>query len=939
MDVRTALPEGYELTLAGRSYRIAECEGRGASALVYRALYEDTAQPGLLRRVLLKELFPWHPDGAVFRDESGTVRCRREGEALLATHRQSFLRASRIHVQLQSARADKTPVSLDTCEALGTLFSIMGDSGCETLDRVMARGGVPLAVMAAWLRNLLYTLRAFHEQGLLHLDVSPDNILLASLDQGKPEKYRELFLIDYNSAWSGVELAQRQELLLSLKEPWSAPELRLGDVASVGPASDVYSVCMIFLQYLLGYPPVRHTPLRGLPPIAGAPALAGCSAVVFHQVASILRRGLKASPGQRFQTAQEAIDAFSELLERLEHGGVTHGALWEASAARLRAERERMPSAAEWEELSESRASLLDSLEAAGSCQITGGSGAGKTTLLAGLWLRGLRTYSPARPVPVYLPLCAWDGTADFVERAVLSMLSPGEGKTFEEARHGLARLLDEPGGGALLLLDGLEEAQGDADLLRAELRVLAALRGVTLIVSTRRAVRELGLKEVPVPPLTETEVAAYLARRSVEPPEGEKLRALLCTPVFLSVYARTEKRSRGEAGEDEALLDDYLDSLVSAAGEALGEEGALRARLAVGMVLPLFAWKMGERPSLAAESACRAAETCFALLPRRRFRRAFPQYMGRTRALLGGARDADDWFGLVVRDLLERRMALVWQDGQGAYHLFHQYFQPILARRWLSCRARLRRGTLRTLLPAGAALAVGIAAAAALGLLAERGPSAVQRQQDAELAATQTVYACGLLDLQLQSQDRLLTAAEDLPPGDEAAWEAWTDLLARETALLEAQDSGGEEAEALAERLSASGLSRETMEELFTLPDKNRGEWAAQQAALLRCLTPDAPYPEADRRSALAACRGLWEVRVREGFLLLSQAAAELPGDSGEPLLALLSDGVSWRAYAYQTNLDAEGYARGLAACRQEQGALWSELAGLGLLEQEELP
>ena len=129
------------------------------------------------------------------------------------------------------------------------------------------------------------------------------------------------------------------------------------------------------------------------------------------------------------------------------------------------------------------------------------------------------------------------------------------------------------------------------------------------------------------------------------------------------------------------------------------------------------------------------------------------------------------------------------------------------------------------------------------------------------------------------------------------------------------------------------------TMEELFTLPDKNRGEWAAQQAALLRCLTPDAPYPEADRRSVLAACRGLWEVRVREGFLLLSQAAAELPGDSGEPLLALLSDGVSWRAYAYQTNLDAEGYARGLAACRQEQGALWSELAGLGLLEQEELP
>lgn len=945
MDVRTALPEGTELRLEGRVFRIGACTGRGASALVYRASYEDAAQPGLFHRVLLKELFPWHPQGAIRRGASGEILCGPEGEALLETHRQSFLRAARIHVRLQAARADKTPANLDTCRANGTLYAVMSDGGAKTLADVLSEGRVPLPAMTAWLVNLLYTLRVFHEEGLLHLDVSPDNILLQPLDEGKPEKYREVLLIDYNSAWSADELAARRELFLSLKEPWSAPELQLRDVAAVGPASDLYSVCMILLQYLLGYPPVRQAVWRKVPPIAGSPALSGCSAVVFHQAASILRRGLKASPGQRFQSAQEAVAAFSELLDRLEHGGVTHGAVWEASAARLRAERSRMPSAAEWGELAEERASLLETLERAGNVQLTGGSGSGKTTLLAGLWLRGLRAYSPACAVPVFLPLCGYDGSADFVRRSLLSMLSPGEGRTWEEARLGLERLLDAPGGGVLLLLDGFEEAGGDTAPLRAELRALTALRGVRVIVSARRAVPELGLPELSVPPLSAAEIEAYLARRGVELPQGGQFPELLHTPVFLSIYARTDKARAGkrpednDRAEDEALLDDYLDSLVSAAGEALGEEAAVRAGFAVRVLLPCFAWRMGQRPALSAEGAGSAAAGLFSAVRRGRVSRSFPQYLGRNRALLGGAKDADDWFGLMVRGLLERRMALVWQDGDGAYHLFHQYFQPILASRWPACRKRLRRSRLRRILPAAAAAAVLLAGVGVWRAAAEHTPSAVQRREDTALAVSELSFGCGLLDLQLSAQDRLLTAAESLPAGDEAAWEDWLEQLDRETALLDAQEAQSEAGERALAELSDSGLPLDVMETLLALPETNRSEWALQAQALTLCLAPDSPYGEADRLEALRACRGLCDSRTRESFLLISRTAAGLSGEEAEPLLSLLARSESWRAYAYQTINDSESCERGLTACRGEQEALWETLASLGLLNREETP
>ena len=203
MDDRRPLPPEHRLCLGGTTYRIVSHLGRGANALAYRAVYDDAALPDQLHPVLLRELFPWRPEGGIRRGADGGLVVDAQARDFFDLHRESFLRGDRVHLEMRRARAGKVPVNLNTYPAGHTLYTVQEDSEGETLQAVLDRGGPMDPVkLCRWLTALLYSLRAFHEEGLLHLDVSPDNILLLPLDRGRSEAAREVLLIDYNSAWS-----------------------------------------------------------------------------------------------------------------------------------------------------------------------------------------------------------------------------------------------------------------------------------------------------------------------------------------------------------------------------------------------------------------------------------------------------------------------------------------------------------------------------------------------------------------------------------------------------------------------------------------------------------------------------------------------------------------------------------------------------------------
>lgn len=140
--------------------------------------------------------------------------------------------------------------------------------------------------------ELLDALRAAHEQGIIHRDVSPENIMVSS---------GRCVLIDFSI---GVSLKQAPGLTRATptgqhlgRADYMAPEQGV-DMARTDQRSDLYSAAVVFLEMLTGSP--KFPPKR----------LDAHLAELNPDVRDLLKRALAQDPANRFPSARE----FSEAL-------------------------------------------------------------------------------------------------------------------------------------------------------------------------------------------------------------------------------------------------------------------------------------------------------------------------------------------------------------------------------------------------------------------------------------------------------------------------------------------------------------------------------------------------------------------------------------------------------------------------------------------------
>lgn len=321
MDGRIPLETGSALTLGTKTYYIEHLIGCGATSFVYAARYDDSLHSGTPHSVMIKELFPYHPKGLITRGENGEITVPAEAESYFALRKKSFLRGNIAHITLQNTRADMTGVNIDSFEACGSVYTILGSSNGETLRNVQNEGTSALSVPTVlhWMQRLLDALEVFHQNGLLHLDISPDNILLLPLGDGKPEQQRRILLIDFNSVWEAGELSESSEVYFCVKENYTAPEVRLRQQGSICAASDLFSVCAVFFELLSGKPldySVLYTGGRIID--TGSGLLANASLPVKEKASEILQKGLKMPPKRRFQSIGELrleLDSLEKIVQ------------------------------------------------------------------------------------------------------------------------------------------------------------------------------------------------------------------------------------------------------------------------------------------------------------------------------------------------------------------------------------------------------------------------------------------------------------------------------------------------------------------------------------------------------------------------------------------------------------------------------------------------
>ena len=264
-----------------------DCEiGRGGMGIVYRA-----REARLARQVAIKVLLPALADRADLRAE--------------------FLREAQTVAQLNHPNI--VPVHA-AGERGGFVYIVMAYvEGITLAERVRTRGPLQPGQAARMMREVAWALGYAHGAGMVHRDVSADNILL---ERGTDRA----IVMDFGIARAMQTAAVTDDGRVMGNAHFISPEQAVGE--PVDGRSDLYSLGVCGFLALTG-----HLPFNGATPAAivnahltsPAPSIASAVSIVPPRLAAAVEKCLAKDPILRYRNAEsfaEAIDlAFEHARE------------------------------------------------------------------------------------------------------------------------------------------------------------------------------------------------------------------------------------------------------------------------------------------------------------------------------------------------------------------------------------------------------------------------------------------------------------------------------------------------------------------------------------------------------------------------------------------------------------------------------------------------
>ena len=265
---------GASAAATGRRFKVLRSLGAGATSQVYLA--EDT----LLGHEVALKLLRYGGGG----DAGGA-----EGQAYASFAREAEAAARLRHPNI---------VALFDAEPAAGLFVWELMAGGALADRVADARAMPVAAVRRLALDLLAALGAAHDQGIVHRDVKPANILFDLAENAKLGDFGAAHLADFGQTQTGGLLGT---------VAYMSPEQITG--GRIGPAADLYAVGVTLFQCLTGRlpfqgPDVVAQHLGEEPPV---PSLCQDGLSVAHD--AVLLRALRKAPDERWESAREMWEA------------------------------------------------------------------------------------------------------------------------------------------------------------------------------------------------------------------------------------------------------------------------------------------------------------------------------------------------------------------------------------------------------------------------------------------------------------------------------------------------------------------------------------------------------------------------------------------------------------------------------------------------------
>jgi len=281
--------------LAGR-YSVGKAFGEGGFGITYMGT--DTK---LDMTVAIKE---YYPTGFVNRNNTHSENITAntgDSEAFFNKGKDNFLNEARILAKF--ANEQGIVGVRDFFNENNTAYIVMDYlNGITLRDRLEQSGKMPADQVLQLMMPVMSSLSRIHEQGLIHRDISPDNIMM--LAEGS------LKLLDFGAA---REISGLDEKSLSVMlKPGYAPEEQYRSKGIQGPWTDIYALCATIYKCITGITPVDAMQ-RIFHDEVKPPSALGVTISPQHE--SALMKGMAISQKDRYQSIYDLWNAFFALPE------------------------------------------------------------------------------------------------------------------------------------------------------------------------------------------------------------------------------------------------------------------------------------------------------------------------------------------------------------------------------------------------------------------------------------------------------------------------------------------------------------------------------------------------------------------------------------------------------------------------------------------------
>lgn len=174
---------------------------------------------------------------------------------------------------------------------------------------------LPMATRIGWIRDMAEALQYAHEQGVIHRDIKPGNILI---DEGcRPHLVDFGLALELGANGAGVSRTTASGARAGTPG-YMSPEQITGQRDRLGPATDQFSLAMVLYELLVGIAPFagNSMPDEALRILEADPVpLRTLNAKVPQDLETVCFKALEKDPGRRYRNMAEFAADLARVLD------------------------------------------------------------------------------------------------------------------------------------------------------------------------------------------------------------------------------------------------------------------------------------------------------------------------------------------------------------------------------------------------------------------------------------------------------------------------------------------------------------------------------------------------------------------------------------------------------------------------------------------------